>query len=376
MNKNNLRALFGVSALALLLVSMPVLAAEVDVTGENVMTGANSDNNNDFDIDNDGDVAVNNVGTAANSASAAVNTGGNDQNQNTTGGDLETGTVDASTDWESVVNAGAGLCGCPIGDEDTEITADFSNKLTGFNSDNENELDVDMDGDMTVNNIATIANALGLTANTGDNNQNKNTTAGDMETGDVMLDSMIANWANSSNGGHSSHSGNSLVIDVKASNHLTGANSDNDNDVDVDADGDTNVNNTAVITNSVAVNANTGGNNQNQNTTAGSLKTGKVDVSTNVENVANSGACACPVGKNLEVKADLSNDTTGSASDNDNDVDVDADGDTTVNNTAVVSNDLNVAANTGDNNQNQNTSGGDVETGDVSINFNVSNEIN
>lgn len=373
--KNTLRALFGVSALALLLTGMPVLAAQVDSTSENTHTGANSKNENEVKYDNDGDVNVNNVGTATNAASATVKTGHNDQNMNTSGGDLETGTVDASTDWENVLNAGAGLCGCPVGDEDVTISADFSNDTTGYDSKNENTLDVDMDGDTSVNNIATIVNSLGLTADTGHNDQNKNTTAGDMETGDVTLASMISNWANSSDDS-SSHSGKTLSVDVDASNHLTGAKSKNENEVKVDADGDTTVSNVATIVNSTNVKANTGHNDQSKNTTAGSMTTGSVDVSTDISNKANSGSCACPTGKSLDVTADLSNDTTGYDSKNENKVKVDADGDTTVNNVATVNNELNVDANTGKNDQNMNTTGGDMETGDVSINFNVSNEVN
>jgi hypothetical protein len=374
MMKNSLRALLGVSALALLLTATPVFAAQsVDVSGENVETGANSDNVNRFDIDNDGDVRVDNTGNVNNSATADVDTGGNDQNRNTTSGDLETGSVDASTEWENVVNEGAGLCGCPDGE--VEIDADFRNELTGFNSDNRNILDVDMDGDMRVENLANIANSLGLTANTGGNDQNQNTTAGDMTTGDVTLTSEIMNRANSSDDS-SGGSGGGLSINVEASNETTGANSDNVNRVDVDADGNTRVNNRANISNSVRVDANTGGNDQNRNTTAGSMTTGNIEVSTEIENVANSGGCACPPARDLEVNADLSNDTTGSQSDNRNVVDVNAGGNTTVNNTANVSNSLGVDADTGNNDQNQNTSGGDMTTGDVEINFGVSNTVN
>src|SRR6187431_358522 len=120
--KNSLRNLFGVSALALLLVATPVLAAEVDVTGENKTTGADSDNNNDFDVDNDLDVDVDNDGDVDNNATAVATTGGNEQNRNTEGGDLESGTVDASTDWENVVNDGAALMDDGDG---LEVSADF-----------------------------------------------------------------------------------------------------------------------------------------------------------------------------------------------------------------------------------------------------------
>lgn len=373
MMKNNVRALFGVSALALLLTAMPVFA-NVDVVAENHLTGANSDNENKFDIDNDGDITLDNVGDVDNSASADVNTGGNDQEKNTSGGDLTSGHVDASTDWESVINQGADLCGCPVGGEEVEIAADFRNDTTGAYSDNENKLDVDMGGDVAVRNVADVANWLGLWANTGHNDQEKNTEAGDLETGDVTLAAMISNMANSSEG-NGSNSGRSLSVDFTGSNHLTGAKSDNENKVEVDADGDTRVTNVAAIDNGIRVQANTGHNDQNKNTTAGSLTTGNVEVSTDIVNVANSGDC-CPTGRSVSVTADLSNDTTGAESDNENKLDLDADGDTTVTNTATVSNELDVHANTGGNDQSSNTTGGDIHTGDVSINFGVSNSIN
>ncbi|MEX1997411.1 MAG: hypothetical protein WEA04_01910 [Candidatus Andersenbacteria bacterium] len=368
--KNTFRALFGVSALALLLVAAPVLAAEVDVTAENVMTGADSDNNNDTDVDNDLDVNVDNVGNVSNSASAAVTTGNNEQNENTEGGDVDSGAVDASTDWESIVNAGAALLDNGDG---LEVSADFSNDTTGADSDNDNDLDVDHDVDLDLRNIANILNYLALSANTGDNEQNKNTMGGELTTGDVTVDSMIANLAN--NGAGYASLGTTQV-DVSGSNHLTGADSNNNNDVDVDNDYDLDVDNTANLTTSVVINAHTGGNEQNRNTQGGSMTTGNVEVSTKVENSANNNSSIGIGGSSLAVTVEASNDTTGADSDNDNDVDVDNNVDIDVDNTANVSNNLTVSANTGDNEQNKNTQGGGVETGSVSINFEAFNEVN
>ena len=58
--KKTLRALLGVSALALMFVSSPVLAASVNVAGDNLVTGADSVNENEYDVDNDLDVDVDN----------------------------------------------------------------------------------------------------------------------------------------------------------------------------------------------------------------------------------------------------------------------------------------------------------------------------
>lgn len=372
--KMSLRILFGVSALALLLVSAPVLAAEVDVTGQNVQTGADSDNDNDFDVDSDIDKDVDNDGDVDNKAYADVTTGHNEQNKNTEGGDLNSGEVDASTDWESVVNAGAAMVGAE--DASLDVDADFLNDTTGAYSDNDNDLDVDHDVDLDLDNLADIFNKLDLDANTGYNEQNKNTEGGSLTSGDVGVHAVIANWANNDSG-FAGASGVSTTVDVTGENTTTGADSDNDNDFDVDNNLDVDIDNDADIDNKIDVWANTGHNEQNKNTLGGDLTTGSVAVTTDIENFANNGSDLSGASSaELNVTADFSNDTTGADSDNNNDLDVDQDVDVDVENDADVYNNLDVDANTGNNEQNSNTEGGSTETGDVTIEFNSVTEVN
>jgi hypothetical protein len=371
--KNSLKNLLGISALALLLVATPVFAAEVEVSGENATTGADSTNRNTDTINNDVNATVTNVGDVDNTADADVNTGGNTQDRNTTGGELESGAVDASTDWESVLNAGAALMGAS--DDGLVVGADFSNDTTGADSDNRNTLTVNHDVDHTLTNVADIMNSLTLDANTGDNEQTRNTTAGDLMTGDVSVDSMIGNWANN-DAGMAGAGDSETSVDVMASNHRTGADSTNRNDVTVNNDLTVNHTNVADIANEVNVSANTGGNTQDRNTTAGGLETGSVEVATEVENRANNGTGGSHGGHGLDVTVDASNDTTGADSDNRNTTTVNHDVTANVTNDADVANELNVDANTGDNEQNRNTEGGDIQTGDVSISFGVNNEVN
>lgn len=371
-NKRMLTSVLGAFVLAFLFTVAPVMAAEVDVEATNEETGAESTNENTVTHDNSGDIDVDNDGDVENIADADVTTGDNEQNMNTTGGDLDTGAVDATTDWETVVNEGFGFCGCPFGDDDTMIDADFTNETTGYDSNNENLLEVLNDGDKTVDNLADILNELFLDANTGDNEQNMNTTAGDLDTGDVSGTFGIANWANTAGG---DSNGGGLDVDVTSTNDTTGADSDNTNTVTIDNSGEKTVENDADIDNDINVDANTGGNTQNSNTTAGDLETGNVDVDTEIVNVANTGTC-CPNGGDTEVSADLTNETTGYNSENHNTVEVINDGDQTVENDADITNELDVDADTGNNEQNMNTTGGDVDTGDVSINFGSSTTVN
>lgn len=361
-------------ALALTLTASPVLAAEVDVTGTNQTTGAYSLNKNTYDVDHDVDVDLDNKGYVKNKAYADANTGGNEQKKNTEAGDIESGEIDASTDWENVVNDGASLLGA--GEDGLEVTADFTNDTTGADSKNKNDLDVDHDVDLDLENTAFVLNKLGLWANTGYNSQYKNTEGGSIVTGDIGVDFLADNSANNDSGFLGADFGTTSV-DVTAENHKTGADSTNKNTVDVDNDVDVDVTNKAKLINKVYVDANTGGNTQAKNTLAGDITTGGVSVTANVTNEANNGSSlASASGSGASVTADLVNDTTGADSKNVNDVDVDHDVDVDVDNEAKVVNKVEVDANTGDNEQSKNTEGGSIDTGSVSVDFTSSTTVN
>lgn len=367
-----LRALFGVSALALLFVASPVLAAEVGVDAENVLTGADSDNENEFDIENENETDVDNHGDVENKADAKVNTGDNEQEKNTSAGDLETGAVDASTDWETFLNEGAGLAGFG---EDLDVTGSFLNDTTGAYSDNENELDLENKNELDIDNWADVLNKLGLKANTGDNEQEKNTMAGDIDTGDIEGSFGIYNDAN--NNAYADGNGGSTSVNVEAENFLTGYNSDNENEFDIENKNEIDIDNHADFYNKIEVKANTGGNEQEKNTTGGSITTGGVAVETSIENFANNGSGAAGIhGSSLEVDAEFANGVTGADSDNENELDVENKNEVDIDNHADVDNKLEVDANTGDNEQEKNTTAGDISTGDVSVSFNVVTQVN
>ena len=373
--KKTLRALLGVSALALMFVSSPVLAASVNVTGDNTVTGADSDNENEYEVDNDLDVDVdNNAEDIDNIADVDADTGGNEQKKNTTAGDQESGAVDVSGDWETVVNEGASLMGAAEGDLD--VTGDFLNDTTGADSDNENELDVDNDVELELENMADIFNKLDFDAETGDNEQNKNTEAGDQESGAASLTTMISNWANNE-AGLDGAVGNAVSVDVEGENSTTGADSDNENEFDIDNDYDLEIDNDADVDNKVDVDIHTGGNEQNKNTTGGDQTSGKADVVVDLENNVNNGSSVAGAGLgDVEVEGTFTNDTTGADSDNENELDVENDVDVDVDNDAEIDNDVDVYANTGDNEQNKNTEAGSQTSGDVEVEINILNEAN
>ncbi|MDP3997597.1 MAG: hypothetical protein Q8P73_03805 [bacterium] len=367
--KNSLQSLVGVSALAFLFVAMPVMAA-VDTTGENVDTGPNSENENEFEISNTPDTNVTNQGHINEQANVDADTGFNDQNGNTSAGDQESGGVDASTEWDNVLNSGMALV---AGDGEFDISSDFTNDTTGPNSENENELEVRNDIDTTLRNLARVLNSLRLDADTGFNDQNGNTNAGSQTTGGVEGMFGISNMANNDSGliGYSG-----LVISADAINDTTGPFSENENETEVRNDVTTNVTNRANLRTRVRVDADTGHNDQNGNTNAGSQSTGDVAVTTDIVNSANNGSGLADAGSGLEVTSDFTNDTTGPNSDNENELEVRNDVDTTVRNNADVNNNVNVDADTGFNDQNGNTNAGSQSTGAVSVNLNSTTEVN
>jgi len=82
------------------------------------------------------------------------------------------------------------------------------------------------------------------------------------------------------------------------------------------------------------------------------------------------GAC------DIEVNADFSNTNTGPGSTNKNSLGVDTDCTHTETNEATVENTFDIDVNTGGNTQNNNTVGGDVTSGSVTLDLNVTNHVN
>jgi len=373
--KYTAKALMSVLALSLLLVASPVMAAEVDVMGENVDTGADSNNQNDYELDNDVEVDVENDSDVDNEADVDADTGDNDVEENTNAGDLTTGVVDASAEWETVTNAGSAMMGA--GEDGVMIDGEFTNDTTGADSNNENELDFDNDVEYELDNMADILNSLDFDADTGDNDVEQNTNVGAIETGDASLHSVISNWANNDSGLVGA-AAQGPVVDVTATNETTGAESNNQNEFDIDSEYSFEVENDADINNNVNVDIDTGGNNVEQNTNSGDLKTGSAEVTVEIENSANNGgghSSGANAGS-LDVTGNFKNDTTGFDSNNENELEVDNEVDVEIENDADVDNDVDVDVDTGDNDVEQNTNGGSVETGDVEINLNISNDVN
>ncbi|MEK9156133.1 MAG: hypothetical protein AAB360_02410 [Patescibacteria group bacterium] len=166
-----------------------------EITLSNYLTGYNSVNKNLVDVDSDLDVDIDNHAYVDNDIDFDLNTGKNDVTKNTVGGDVETGSIDVAIVVENVVNQDAGnvdLGALAV----PPVSADFSNQLTGAQSENINKLDLDHEVDIDVENHADIDNNIYVDANTGKNDVSQNTIVGDVTTGDVSISASVTNIAN------------------------------------------------------------------------------------------------------------------------------------------------------------------------------------
>ena len=164
----------------------------VNVDLSNNTTGCNSYNNNNVDISRNVDVNINDISEINNSLNLVANTGRNRVECNTSVGDISTGDISlgASIDNSASSNhSPINLTGLGSGN----ISVDASNALTGGNSSNENNVNIDSNVNVSITNERSVENNIDVRANTGRNTVSDNTVVGDISTGDIMLDFSIAN---------------------------------------------------------------------------------------------------------------------------------------------------------------------------------------
>jgi len=166
----------------------------IDVTGMNEVTGAFSRNINDIRANNSFRLNVENNARIDNVLDLSLNTGRNEIMRNTEVGDVQTGSIDANVSIDnSMTSDPTSMLGGLDLSNGSDITADFSNGTTGFNSINENTLRADSSVNIDLENNAQIDNNFRVEANTGHNNIDENTVVGDVMTGDINVDLSVAN---------------------------------------------------------------------------------------------------------------------------------------------------------------------------------------
>src|SRR3972149_7269046 len=248
--------------------------------------------------------------------------------------------------------------------------------VSGNGSDSTNTANVSVSTSTTLvqTNNADIDNSVKINANSG-NNEAEDNTGGDVsiDTGDANVSSSVSNSANS-NVASLSCGGCPGDLDVK----IAGNGSDSENEANVELISEVGVEQTneAKVDNDIDVDANTGDNDAKDNTGGDvEIETGDADVVVDVKNMVNSNVASIGGGDGGSIDVEISGN--GSDSKNTANVGVASLVGVLQENNADIENDIDVDANSGNNEAEDNT-GGDVaiDTGDADVEVGVSNEAN
>ena len=255
----------------------------------------------------------------------------------------------------------------------TSLTLEVSGN--GSDSENEIEFQYEHEVEVTQENVANVLNNVKVEAETGGNEAEDN-TGGDVEiqTGDAEVSVTVSNTLNS----NFAHVDACCLGDVSAT--ISGNGSDSENEIELELENEVEVTqaNEANVWNYVDVEAETGENEAEDNT-GGSVKidTGNAEVTVAVSNTANSNSAWVSGGNNNG--GSLSAIISGNGADSDNDIELELENEVelTQANLANILNDVQVEAETGENEAEDNT-GGDVEiqTGDATVDVTVDNLVN
>jgi hypothetical protein len=237
------------------------------------------------------------------------------------------------------------------------------NDTTGADSENKAEIEITQETTVVQDNHADIDNEVSLHLNTGDNEADKNTGAGDVKTGDALMGVAISNEANTNVAEVSGCGG--CDMDLQASNTKTGADSWNKAEVEVEKSTEIFQDNWSDIENEVKADLNTGENQANKNTGEGSIKTGDAEATVFAETDANHNIAVLGLGEGSGLVLGAHNDTTGADSGNKAEVEAELATLVSQSNWADIDNDVWIKANTGDNEADKNTGAGDIRTGAI-----------
>ncbi len=379
MSNLNKKLASAVAAGALLLnLATPAFASTftLEISGN----GSDSDSEVNLEQSNEVTVEQNNWADVQNDVNVKANTGDNEAEDNT-GGDvaIETGDSETNVSVSNTLNSNvASVDSCCVGDVQA--------KISGNGTDSDNDIDLDLDHEVKVeqNNDAVVINRVSVKSETGDNDAEDN-TGGDVsiKTGDADTTVDLSTAANANSALVSGDGeGGSL------SAWILGNGSDSDNEIDLDLDNKTKVeqNNWADVLNDVNVKSETGDNDAEDNTGGEvEIETGDATADVTVDNLVNFNwadidGCGC-----LE---DLLAKISGNGTDSENEIKADLETELKAeqNNDFDCKGeikdacaDVDVKLETGDNDAEDNTLGGDdptIETGDADADVDVSNSAN
>ncbi|MBI1833566.1 MAG: hypothetical protein HYR90_01950 [Candidatus Andersenbacteria bacterium] len=153
----------------------------IDVHGDNNSTGVDSKNIIRATVNDERIITVTNDANVSTILPGLVNTGNNESSDNTIGGEIESGDINAKVAVDNMVNRFILALGSPITTGTgaaAVIDGDLNNNLTGSGSLNTNDIDATRDFLRTLFNDAVVNTIIDLLFNTGGNQSNDNTGTG------------------------------------------------------------------------------------------------------------------------------------------------------------------------------------------------------
>ena len=378
----------------------------IETTAQNNQTGADSNNSSEVDNNQTTDVNTDNDAKVINDLVLTSDSGGNQSDKNTGDTTINTGSAtiqglienQANSTNTSVNNCGDCINGGSAG-----------NTQTGAGSDNHADVNLNSETIVENNNNADLDTGIIAIADSGHNSADKNTGNVEIRTGDVNVGLTVVNVANTDITGvqtseydvYDDHSGDIVIgfnstsnqtnNNQTAANTTTGADSVNQANVNNNTSLTLVNNNNATVASDLVIDAISGYNSADKNTGDVTIATGDANVVTNVVNLVNntiqSGTEILVATVNIfgNLVGDIildplalcdgcgsgsqtaSNSTTGANSENDSSVAQQRLNTVEQHNEANINNTVLVNANTGNNEVNQNTLGGTIETGQVNV---------
>lgn len=237
----------------------------------------------------------------------------------------------------------------------------------GEGSTNEVSTKISLNTSIEQTNNANVVNTLNSDASTGDNTANGNLGDASIITGDIEENISIENMFNSS-------MAETPCCRTETSLEISGNGGNSQNSIDINQTLTTNINmdNYANIQNNIGVNANSGKNTANYNNGDVSIDTGSIIIKGDIKNgpVNNYNISASAGGASVSAKVinngNLSKNSVSLLTNNSNNA--------TTNSIAKLGNIVFINANTGENQANGNIGDVSIKTGDISVDFTITND--
>lgn len=370
-----LASIMAAGALLINLATPALAGISLEVTGN----GSDSDNEVKFEYENEVKVDQQNWADVQNDIRIEANTGDNEAEDNT-GGDVEISTGDSYTtvDVSNVLNSNAAQVETCCYDE---VEAKVSGNGTG--SDNEVELELESEVKVNQYNDAHVENEVKVESETGGNEAEDNTN-GDVtiETGSTTSTVTVSTMANTNSarvmGGGDGMSLSALILD-------NGSDTDNEIELELENEVELDQQNWADILNDVVVESETGDNEAEDNTGGEvEIETGSATADITVDNMVNFNwadieGCGCVEDVLAKISGNGTDTENKIKAELESELEADQYNDFDCKDCKDACAEVDVELETGDNEAEDNTLGGEdptIETGDADATVNVSNSGN